>query len=75
MRTDICEGCVCDKFLQMDYYQGSSFFISQVDFHFLSANFAMILKGQSLSSASADEISLATPLFDNLFLLSWNLRF
>ena len=27
----------------------------------------MILKGQSMSSASADEISLATPLFDNLF--------
>ena len=34
----------------------------------------MTLKGQSVSSASADEISLATPLFDNLFLLSWNPR-
>ena len=83
MRTDICEGCVCDKFLQTDYYQDSGLraykfilvsFISQVDFHFLSADFIMILKGQSMSSASADEISLATPLFDNLFLLSWNPR-
>ena len=72
---------MCEKFLQMDYYQGSDlgpanfyFFISQVDFHFLSADFIMILKGQSMFSASVDEISFATSLFDNLFLLSWNSR-
>ena len=34
----------------------------------------MILKDQSMFLASADEISLTTPLFDNLFLLSWNPR-
>ena len=54
--------------------QTSIFFISQVDFHFLSPDFIMILKGQSMFSASVDEISFATSLFDNLFLLSWNPR-
>ena len=49
-------------------------FISQVDFHFLSADFIMILKDQSMFSASADEISLTIPLFDNLLLPSWNPR-
>ena len=44
-------------------------FVSQVGFRFLSADF-IILKDQSLFSASADEVSLTTPLFDNLFLLS-----
>ena len=41
-------------------------FISQVRFRFLSADFTMILKDQSLFSVSADEISLTTPLCDNL---------
>ena len=49
-------------------------FISQVDFHFLSADFIMILKDQSMFSASADEISLKTSLFDHLLLPSWNPR-
>ena len=44
-------------------------FISQVDFRFLSADFIMILKDQSMFSASADEISLTTLLFDNLFVI------
>ena len=45
-----------------------------LDLAFLSADFIMILKDQSMFLASADEISLTTPLFDNLFLLSWNPR-
>ena len=45
-------------------------FISQVGFRFLSADFIMILKDRSMFSASANEISLATPIFDNLFMLS-----
>ena len=49
-------------------------FISHVDLRFLSADFIMILKGQSLFSASVDEISFDNPSFDNLFLLSWNPR-
>ena len=58
-------------------YGPSSFivcFISQVDFRFLSADFIMILKDQSMFSPSTNEISLTTPLFDNLLLLSWKPR-
>ena len=47
--------------------------ISQVDFRFLSADFTMILKDQSIFMVSVDEIFLTTLLFDNLFLLLWNL--
>ena len=65
MRADICEGCVCDKFLLSRQWH-----ISQVDFRFLSADFIIILKDQSIFSGSANEISLTTPLFDNLLLLS-----
>ena len=49
-------------------------FISQVDFHFLSADFIMILKDQSMFSASIDEFPLAAYLFNNLLLLSWSSR-
>ena len=42
--------------------QTSNFFISQVDFHFLSPDFIMILKGQSMFSASVDE-SFLQPLY------------
>ena len=40
---------------------------------FLSADFIMILKDQSMFSGNVDEIPLTTSLFDNLLLLSWNL--
>ena len=38
-------------------------FISQVGFRFLSADFIMILKGQSMFLANADEISFDNPSF------------
>ena len=38
-------------------------FTSQVGFRFLSADFIMILKGQSMFLANADEISFDNPSF------------
>ena len=82
MRTDICEECAYGKFLQRVTFKAVAYgpaslivcFISHVDLRFLSADFIMILQGQSMFSASVDEISFDNPSFDNLFLLSWNPR-
>ena len=82
MRTDICEGCVLTNFYRWITFKAVAYgpasfivcFISQADFRFLSADFIMISKDQPMFSGSADEISLTTPLFDDLLLLSWNPR-
>ena len=83
MRTDICEGCVCDKVLQRNCFQGSglrackshSFFYFTGWFPFFVSGFHNDFKGSvAMFSARADEISITTRLFDNLFLLSWNPR-
>ena len=70
MRTDICEECAYGKFLQRVTFKAVAYgpaslivcFISHVDLRFLSADFIMILKGQSMFSASADKSLLTTPL-------------
>ena len=76
MKIDICKGYVCvTNFCRWITFKAVVYgpanfivcFISQVDFRFLSVDFTMVLKYQSMSSPSADEISLATLLFDNLF--------
>ena len=68
--------CRCIVFKAVAYGPASFIvcFISQVGFRFSSADFIIILNDQLVFSASADEISLTTPLFDNLFLLLWNPR-
>ena len=60
--TNFCRGIT----FKVVAYGPASFivcFISQVDFRFLSANFILILKGRSIFSASADEISFDNPSF------------
>ena len=74
--------CVCDKFLQRDYFQCSGLRVSKFHslfyftgcFRFLSVDFTIILKDQSMFSASADEMSLITLLFDNFFFCYHGIR-
>ena len=60
--TNICKG-ITFKTVANGPAGFKAYFISQVDFRFLSADFIMILKGQSVFSASADEISFDYPSF------------
>ena len=74
MRTDICEGCVCDKFLQMNRFQCSglrackfhSLFYFTGSFPFFVSGFHNDFKGSVIVYGECCEISLTTHLCDNL---------